>query len=493
MSPRQGVESRAERSPAATRAEHSDCLLSLLDDDTRYSERAQARAGGGTRDEKLLAKVRDKLGKREGFYDVGEKWTHKGQPTFEDKVIKGKKHVVAFAIKHFGATVPYCVDGFCDKNADPLDKQLLELMQICHDAPDATSFTRRLFEQPSSDRRSLAFKFRDEMGRLVDTLQKCSGHFVRCIKPNDERRPFVLDPATCTPQLQSCGVLEAARVAQAGFPKRIPYREFVHLFLKPNALRNASWDRLKDTQRAQLAKVIARKVLRVHEGADFVLGRTKVFLRRGVWEKCTQRQAALEAVIGRAPERTESGQFVSATGLRQWRLKHWLGVVVKTVELNLKDVVKRRVLQEQLAQRQSEEEARKLAAEKERAEQEERRTAAKVKDAVARVEEAALQNLQAELASAREAKEAEIEKVRFEMQVQLTELTEKALAPATARCVQLEHEIADLKARNEELHEAKEAQEAKAEEMQQLLAQVAGLTVKFAGATPAKGSTEVSA
>jgi hypothetical protein len=41
----------------------SECLLSLLDDDTRYSERAQARAGGGSRDDKLLAKVREKLGK----------------------------------------------------------------------------------------------------------------------------------------------------------------------------------------------------------------------------------------------------------------------------------------------------------------------------------------------------------------------------------------------------------------------------------------------
>ena len=34
------------------------CLLSLLDDDTRYSERAQRREGdGGTRDEKFVKKV----------------------------------------------------------------------------------------------------------------------------------------------------------------------------------------------------------------------------------------------------------------------------------------------------------------------------------------------------------------------------------------------------------------------------------------------------
>jgi hypothetical protein len=49
---------------------------------------------------------------------------------------------------------------------------------------------------------------------------RCDGHFIRCIKPNDERMPFAIEPQMLQTQLQSCGVLEAAKVSQAGFPKR---------------------------------------------------------------------------------------------------------------------------------------------------------------------------------------------------------------------------------------------------------------------------------
>jgi len=400
----------------------------------------------------------------------------KDLPEFEDKVIKGKKYPVAFAIRHFGTVVPYCIDGFCDKNADPLDKVMLELMQLCHDSDKATDFSRRLFEQPSSDRRSLAFKFRDEMDRLVQTLEKCSGHFVRCIKPNDERKAFVLDPKTCTPQLQSCGVLEAAKVAQAGFPHRIPYKEFLNMFLKSNALRSASWERLNETKRAKLAKAVVRRVLRCSEGTDYVLGRTKMFLCRGVWERCIERQRVLELVIGSAPERTDSGRLIPATGLRLWRLKRTMHTVVSTVEENLRDAIKRKGMQAQLAKHAAGEKERQLQAEREKEEQIERKIAAKVKDAVAQVEEAAFKNLQTELAAAREAKDAEVQRVRTEMGGQLRDLTEKALGPAKARLAQLEREIQDLKERNEELHECK----AELEAMRAILGQVAGLTGRFA-------------
>ena len=87
-----------------------------------------------------------------------------------------------------------------------------------------------LFAQPTSAHRSISFKFRDEMGSLIETLNRCEGHFIRCIKPNDERKPFLLDPEMTRAQLQSCGVLEAAKVSQAGYPKRIPFRlSLIHI------------------------------------------------------------------------------------------------------------------------------------------------------------------------------------------------------------------------------------------------------------------------
>ena len=98
----------------------------------------------------------------------------------------------SFAIEHFGATVPYWTEGFCDRNVDTFDKELLALMTECA-ANRHAEFTRDLFSQPVSQHRGISFKFRDEMHALVATLNRCEGHFIRCIKPNGARLPFEFD------------------------------------------------------------------------------------------------------------------------------------------------------------------------------------------------------------------------------------------------------------------------------------------------------------
>lgn len=176
-----------------------------------------------------------------------------------DRKLFGGAH---FAIRHFGSTVPYVATQFCDKNIDPLDKEILSLMCGCAGRSASGDFSASLFAQPTSQHRSISFKFRDEMAGLVETLGRCDGHFIRCIKPNDERKPFHLDAAMSHTQLQSCGVLEAAKVSQAGYPKRIPYLDFFNYFMGPHALRRTA-ARLSDAERQKLAKCLAIKVLRL--------------------------------------------------------------------------------------------------------------------------------------------------------------------------------------------------------------------------------------
>ena len=48
----------------------------------------------------------------------------------------------------------------------------------------------------------------------------------RCIKPNPQSQPGSLDPNYVLEQLRAGGVLEAVRIACAGFPTRKPYRPF---------------------------------------------------------------------------------------------------------------------------------------------------------------------------------------------------------------------------------------------------------------------------
>lgn len=46
----------------------------------------------------------------------------------------------------------------------------------------------------------------------------------RCIKPNPESRPGSLTPPYVLEQLRAGGVLEAVRIASAGFPTRKPFK-----------------------------------------------------------------------------------------------------------------------------------------------------------------------------------------------------------------------------------------------------------------------------
>lgn len=58
----------------------------------------------------------------------------------------------------------------------------------------------------------------------MGTLKQCQPHFIRCIKPNPQSKPGQLAPAYVLEQLRAGGVLEAVRIACAGFPTRKLFR-----------------------------------------------------------------------------------------------------------------------------------------------------------------------------------------------------------------------------------------------------------------------------
>ena len=60
----------------------------------------------------------------------------------------------------------------------------------------------------------------------MTTLRNTTPHFVRCIIPNEMKRPGVIDAHLVLHQLRCNGVLEGIRICRKGFPNRIVYPEF---------------------------------------------------------------------------------------------------------------------------------------------------------------------------------------------------------------------------------------------------------------------------
>ena len=87
---------------------------------------------------------------------------------------------------HTAKTVEYCITGFRAKNKDEISADIERLMmQTAHEQIKA------IWEQSKPKEKESKFlggKFRKQMKELMDELTSCKVHFVRCIKPNEEKR-----------------------------------------------------------------------------------------------------------------------------------------------------------------------------------------------------------------------------------------------------------------------------------------------------------------
>uniref|UniRef100_H3D867 Myosin VAb n=1 Tax=Tetraodon nigroviridis TaxID=99883 RepID=H3D867_TETNG len=194
----------------------------------------------------------------------------------------------AFIVHHFGDEVEYQCEGFLEKNKDRVNEEqinvlksskfdlLLKLFEEDEEASSSsqqhTAGTRR--SHPGRrDVKTVGCQFRHSLHLLMDILNATSPHYVRCIKPNDHKASFVLEPLKVTQQLRACGILETIRISAAGFPSRWSYQEF---FCRYRVLLKQR-DVLPD--RVQTCKNLTNKLIKDQD--KFQFGKTKIFFRAG--------------------------------------------------------------------------------------------------------------------------------------------------------------------------------------------------------------------
>jgi len=200
-----------------------------------------------------------------------------------------------FSLSHYAGTVTYSVVGFLDKNRDTLFTDLMQLcldsqipllneiflagtpvMEVDYNAPsnNVASNNANKFGKGAKKRPVTAgFQFKNSVAALLKSLYSCQPHYIRCIKPNDDKRSLVVDDKRTAEQIRYLGLLENVRVRRAGYCYRQTFAKWFKRFYMISKQTFPKWlGPEKD------AVEILIKELEIPTG-EFQLGKTKLFIR----------------------------------------------------------------------------------------------------------------------------------------------------------------------------------------------------------------------
>ncbi|KAJ3056440.1 cytochrome c oxidase subunit 1 [Rhizophlyctis rosea] len=166
--------------------------------------------------------------------------------------VKPKTAKMIFGVRHYAGEVIYQIEGFLEKNRDTIRPDLMDLL-----ATSSNSLVSNLFKappeeiQPEEDPRgaigglrresslgpgkgapaksasvkgktskspTIGAQFNTSLAELISTLASCEPFFVRCIKPNSQKLPGVMDRDLVLAQLRYSGMLETIQY-QLGITK----------------------------------------------------------------------------------------------------------------------------------------------------------------------------------------------------------------------------------------------------------------------------------
>ncbi|XP_049924440.1 myosin-16-like [Epinephelus moara] len=192
---------------------------------------------------------------------------------------------VHFELVHYAGTVGYNIAGWLEKNKDPLNetvvglfqKSSLPLLAQLFKEEEAASGSKK--QKKGSSFQTVSNFYREQLNKLMSTLRSTAPHFVRCIVPNEYKKPGVTDNFLILHQLACNGVLEGIRICRKGFPNRLQYPEFKQRYyiLNPNVIPKGFVDNKKASE-----LILSSIGL---DNMEYRIGHTKVFFRAGVLAK----------------------------------------------------------------------------------------------------------------------------------------------------------------------------------------------------------------
>lgn len=230
-------------------------------------------------------------------------------------LIQSRMNRKEFGIHHYAGKVMYDSDGFVFSNQDTLPTDLFdcamkssnEILSKHLSNEKCSNLAEKEIPAASSKRSAPRraksnlvaptawTKYKGQLMKLMTMLKQTNSRYIRCIKPNVPKKPFVMQHVSTIEQLRCAGVVAAVTLSRSAFPNRIDNKTTKFKF-------SSMWDRSKfpsksksDMEAAEKLKydceallTCALKPMETTEGGKtikaFVVGKTRSYFRLGALE-----------------------------------------------------------------------------------------------------------------------------------------------------------------------------------------------------------------
>merc|ERR1712106_1011434 len=191
-----------------------------------------------------------------------------------------------FAISHYAGIVSYNVTAWLEKNADPVNETVVDVLKqgsnalmvyLWRDNPGQSNppeEDKNKKKKKGGGGKTVSSVYLVQLNELMSILHATEPHFIRCIVPNTHKQPLMVETELIMQQLTCNGVLEGIRVCMLGFPNRMLYADYKARYAILGAKEIASSDDNKVAVKALMEKI-------QFPAEKYQLGHTKVFFRAG--------------------------------------------------------------------------------------------------------------------------------------------------------------------------------------------------------------------
>jgi len=143
-------------------------------------------------------------------------------------------------------------------------------------------------------------KFKNQLSGLMERLSQTQTRYIRCIKPNSQKKPLLMEHVSTIEQLRCAGVVAAVTISRSAFPNRLEHVVVLERFkrMKPKGdhiavLNDVTLDIMERQAKAtDMLLTLALKDMETMKYPDgtggkvraFVMGRTRAYFRAGALE-----------------------------------------------------------------------------------------------------------------------------------------------------------------------------------------------------------------